>query len=75
MPALPVLPGAAVVRALERAGFEVVRVSGSHHRMAHPDGRRRTVPVHRADMKRGALRHVLRDCELTVDEFLVLVER
>ena len=28
-----------MVRALKRAGFEVVRISGSHHVMKHPDGR------------------------------------
>jgi predicted RNA binding protein YcfA (HicA-like mRNA interferase family) len=35
---LPAIPGAKVVRALERAGFTVVRISGSHHVMRHPDG-------------------------------------
>ena len=73
MPPLPVLPGAKVVKALEKAGFDVVRVAGSHHRMAHLDGRRTTVPVHRTDMKRGTLRNILRDCDLSVEEFLSLL--
>jgi len=33
---LPAIPGANVVRALERAGFTVVRISGSHRVMRHP---------------------------------------
>jgi predicted RNA binding protein YcfA (HicA-like mRNA interferase family) len=37
--AIPAVRGAQVVRALERAGFEVARISGSHHVMKHPDGR------------------------------------
>jgi transposase len=37
--ALPAVPGAKVVKALERAGFTVTRVRGSHHNMRHPDGR------------------------------------
>ena len=42
---LPTITGAKVVRALERAGFTVVRISGSHHVMRHPDGRTVVVPV------------------------------
>jgi hypothetical protein len=34
------------VNALEKAGFVVGRINGSHHIMRHPDGRRTTVPVH-----------------------------
>ena len=42
---LPAIPGAKVVKALERAGFTVVRISGSHHVMRHPDRRTVVVPV------------------------------
>jgi predicted RNA binding protein YcfA (HicA-like mRNA interferase family) len=38
MPPLPVLAGSCVVRALEKAGFKVVRIRGSHHVLRHPDG-------------------------------------
>lgn len=74
MPPLPVLPGLRVVRALEKAGFEVVRVHGSHHVLRHPDGRGTSVPVHRSqDVRVGTLRGILRDCRLTVEEFLSLL--
>jgi hypothetical protein len=43
--------GAKVVRALERAGFTVVRISGSHPVMRQPDGR--TVVV-----AKGTLRNI-----------------
>ena len=45
---LPAIRGDDVVRALERAGFVVARIKGSHHMMEHPgDPTRRTVvPVH-----------------------------
>ena len=33
---LPAIPGVKVVRALERAGFTVVRISGSHRVMRLP---------------------------------------
>jgi predicted RNA binding protein YcfA (HicA-like mRNA interferase family) len=40
------VPGVKVVRALERAGFTVVRISGSHHVMHRADGRMVVVPGH-----------------------------
>jgi predicted RNA binding protein YcfA (HicA-like mRNA interferase family) len=46
MPPVPSVRGERVVRALEKAGFKVARVAGSHHIMRHPDGRGTTVPVH-----------------------------
>lgn len=33
MPPLPAVPGTRIVRALERHGFKVARISGSHHIM------------------------------------------
>ena len=42
--------------------------------MRHPDGRVVTVPVHAAqDVGRGLLRKILRDAELTRDQFLELL--
>jgi predicted RNA binding protein YcfA (HicA-like mRNA interferase family) len=69
---LPSLRGDAVVRALERAGFDVVRIKGSHHIMQHTDDptRRTVVPVHAGqDIKRGLLRKIIDDTGLSVDEF------
>jgi predicted RNA binding protein YcfA (HicA-like mRNA interferase family) len=47
MPPVPAVRGERVVRALERAGFKVARVTGSHYVMRHPDGRGTTVPYMR----------------------------
>ena len=44
--ALPAVPGGRLISALQAAGFKLTRVSGSHHRLKHPDGRATTVPVH-----------------------------
>ncbi|WP_433790887.1 type II toxin-antitoxin system HicA family toxin [Actinoplanes sp. CA-252034] len=46
MPPIPSVSGSRIVRALERHGFKVARVAGSHHILRHPDGRGTTVPVH-----------------------------
>jgi predicted RNA binding protein YcfA (HicA-like mRNA interferase family) len=67
---LPVVEGGRLVRALERAGFVVIRIRGSAHFMEHPgSGRRTTVHVHRGEtIKRGTLAAILDDAGLTADE-------
>lgn len=59
-----------LIRALERAGFLLVRKSkGSHWQFEHPDGRRTTVPVHKgSDIRPGLLRKILRDAELDPED-------
>ena len=74
MPRLPSVTAKDVVRVLEGIGFEAVRQRGSHARFRHPDGRTVTVPIHSGkDIGRGLLRKILRDAELTPDEFRELL--
>jgi len=69
MPPIPSISGERVVRALERAGFKVARVAGSHHIMRHPDGRGTTVPVHPGrDLAKGTLRNILSDVGISVED-------
>jgi len=69
MPPVPSLPGERIVRALERAGFKVARVTGSHHIMRHADGRGTTVPVHQGrDVAKGTIRGILSDIGMSVEE-------
>jgi predicted RNA binding protein YcfA (HicA-like mRNA interferase family) len=69
MPPLPSVSGTRIVRALERHGFKVARVAGSHHIMRHPDGRGTTVPVHgNCDVAKGTLRGILNDVGMTIDQ-------
>ena len=75
MRALPALPGRAVVAALERAGFEVIRTKGSHYFLRHRNdpSRQTVVPVHRNDLPPGTLRAILRQARLSRAEFLGLL--
>ena len=74
MSRLPSVTGKDVLRALAGVGFRVIRVKGSHHFLRHDDGRTTVVPVHAGEsMGRGLLSKVLRDCELTRDEFRSLL--
>jgi predicted RNA binding protein YcfA (HicA-like mRNA interferase family) len=63
-----------VIAVLRKAGFQVVRVKGSHHFLAHPDGRHTVVTVHRGEIiGPGLMSKILRDCEMTRDEFINLL--
>jgi len=73
---LPTASGRDIVRALERAGFLVDRVVGSHHVMVHPQDSRRTVsvPVHgNRELKRGTLRSIIRQAGFSVEEFRIFL--
>jgi len=72
---LPALTAREVIRALERAGFVVSRMSGSHCRLIHATDpvRKLTVPVHGGDLKRGTLRGIVAQSGMTVAEFLKFV--
>jgi predicted RNA binding protein YcfA (HicA-like mRNA interferase family) len=68
MPELPRISGARAVRALERLGFDKVRQRGSHVVMRRgPRGR--VVPLH-AELKVGTLAGVLRQADVSSDEFV-----
>jgi predicted RNA binding protein YcfA (HicA-like mRNA interferase family) len=74
MTKLPSLKGHELVAVLPRAGFEVIRVKGSHHFLRHPDGRCTVVPVHPGEtIGPGLMSKILRDCEMTRDELLELL--
>jgi len=68
MPKLPRVSGAAVVRALERLGFERLRQSGSHVMMRR-GARGCVVPMH-SEVKVGTLAGVLRQADVTPEEFI-----
>jgi len=64
-----------LIRALKRAGFEEQRQRGSHlHMRRESDGKRVTVPVHKGRIVPiGTLRAILRDADISVDEFRELL--
>ncbi|TSA11354.1 MAG: type II toxin-antitoxin system HicA family toxin [Deltaproteobacteria bacterium] len=74
MSTFPSITGNRLIRALRKIGFEVVRTKGSHHFLQHPDGRCTVVPVHRGEtIGRGLFARILRDCDLTREEFQKLL--
>lgn len=68
MPKLPVLSGADVVKALERLGFVQLRQRGSHVVMRRGNAGT-VVPLHK-ELKTGTLAGILRQAQVSQDEFL-----
>lgn len=59
-----------VVRVLHLLEFRFVRQSGSHAFFQHEDGRATLVPQHGGeDVGRGLLRQILRQIQVTPEEF------
>ena len=74
MGSFPAVTGRDAVRALERSGFVVARIKGSHHFMRHADGRTTVVPVHAGEtLGPGLVSKILRDAELTREAFRTLL--
>lgn len=70
MPKLPVLKAKELLKLLSRMGFANLRQSGSHVQLAHPDGRRTTVPNHPSmEIRRKTLKGIIDDLGMTVDDF------
>lgn len=64
------ISGKEMCRVLERQGWTLARIKGSHHIYRHAaTGRRAVVPVHgNQDLKPGTQRGILRDAGLTDDD-------
>ncbi len=70
MSRLPTYKPDEVLRKLQKVGFQVDHVTGSHYILRHTDGRRVVVPYHQGrDVKRGVLRSILQQAGITPEEF------
>ena len=74
MTSIPSLTGKKLLSVLKKAGFELLRVKGSHHFIHHPDGRSTVVPVHSGEaIGPGLFAKILRDCDLDRKQFQKLL--
>ncbi|MBU2099925.1 type II toxin-antitoxin system HicA family toxin [Candidatus Micrarchaeota archaeon] len=66
-----------LIKVLQKLGFEQTRIRGSHHRFAHPDGRKTSVPIHgNESIGSGILNSIIKkDLKMNKKEFLELLER
>jgi len=73
MPKLPVLRPRQVLAALEKASFRQVRQRGSHIQLKRGN-LLVTVPNHPGDLNPQVLRSILRQAQMTVEEFIALLD-
>lgn len=69
MSKLKIITSSDMCRLLEKYGFEAIRQKGSHRFYKHSDGRTTVVPVHAADLDRTLVRKILKDIDLSIDEY------
>lgn len=70
MSRLPVVGFRQMERIVLHLGFERVRQKGSHVFYRHPDGRSTTIPNHPGrDLARPLIREILREIEVTPEQF------
>jgi predicted RNA binding protein YcfA (HicA-like mRNA interferase family) len=63
-----------VVKALKRAGFRIVRQSGSHIHLWNNESRTLvTVPNH-SELAKGTLNSIIKQSKLDRDEFMALIK-
>jgi predicted RNA binding protein YcfA (HicA-like mRNA interferase family) len=69
MPKLPPLSPQKVIAILEKKGFVLKKVTGSHYIFTHAETKRRvTVPFHSQDVARGTLLQILKDAGISREE-------
>ena len=75
MAKLPIVKPKQVIAALQRADFFIDHQTGSHARLIHQTEpqRRVSVPRHNRDLKKGTLKSILRQAELSVDDLIKLL--
>ena len=73
-PRLPAVTPRQAVRALERCGWQLDRVRGSHHVFRHLEQRHRVVvPMHARDLAKGTLNAIIDASGVGREEFLRLL--
>lgn len=72
---IPVVSAKEVIKVFIKIGYQVVRQRGSHIRLHHSFDKQKiplTIPNHKS-LGRGLLHKLLRDADLSVDEFISLL--
>lgn len=74
MPRLPRIHGKEIISALNKVGFRVIRIKGSHYFLRHADGRSTVIPVHSSEIiGPGLMNKILKDVDLELKEFIDII--
>lgn len=70
MSKLPQITPKKLIKFFVKQGFGIKRQVGSHARLVHIDGRKITIAVHNKPIAPGTFQSILKQANLTRDEFL-----
>lgn len=72
---LPLVDAKTLIKILELKGYEKLRQKGSHVQFKNEKGALITVPLHiNRKIGRGLLRKIIRDMEMSREDFIKLLE-
>lgn len=70
MPKLPVFTSKQVLKILQKNGFEIDHITGSHYTLYCPDSKKRvTVPFHTKDLPKGTLLSIIKSSGISREDF------
>ena len=72
MPNPPLTPQK-IIKVLEKKGFVLDRIKGSHHIYYHPKMKRRVVALHKRDLPKGTLFEILKQAGINKEELRELL--
>lgn len=72
MPSIPETKAKNLHKILIKLGFKFREGEGSHRVYTHQDGRRTVISMHSKPLGKGLLKTILRQIQLTTNEFLDL---
>lgn len=71
---LPRLSGAQLIKVFSKIGYYIRSRKGSHIHLRHPFKPPLTIPNHK-EIAKGTLRAIIRQADLTVEEFIELLKK
>jgi len=69
MSRLKIITSIQMCKLVESIGFVTIRQRGSHKFYRHSDGRTTVIPMHVGDLDRSLIHKILRDIEITIDDY------
>jgi len=69
MSKLKIITSTQMCKLLENEQFKNIRQRGSHRFYRHIDGRTSIVPMHASDLDRTLIRKILKDIDMSIDDY------
>ena len=69
----PLVSGQQAVRALQRAGYRVIKQRGSHIKLHNPSTEITLIIPNHREVDRWTLKNILRDAEIPAEDFVRLL--